>query len=62
MAVEKFNNVVSTAKVSVQIIATFLMAQAGLFCTMQKYWEALAFAGVAGLLLIVREFVVKRWQ
>ncbi len=57
---EKFNNGVSIEKVSVQYVAMFLMTVAGILATEKDYWMALAFAVIAAILIIVREFYSKR--
>jgi hypothetical protein len=62
VAKKEFDNNASAAKVSIQLVAMFLMGQAGVLMTIERYWLALAFAIAAGILVFLREFVVKRLQ
>lgn len=60
MAEKKFDNNASVLKVGVQGVSMFLMAQASILAVTEKYLLALAFAALAGVLLITREFILKR--
>ena len=61
MAKEKFDNKISTAKVTFQSLSNFLFIEAGLLFLDKEYWWGLGVIGSAVIVLSIREFIIKRW-